>query len=207
MAALEQAGIEAGLSRDAIRQALAEVRAETTVATEVAVRQPDAVVARTLSIEADILEDVVTRFMRRQKFRIVRHLGDRVIWAQDRSVGAQIVAPIDFNRQIVLKNVDEITTVVVGVPGDSRYAHVRFELDMAGVRRGWLSLPAVAGVVSVGGVVAAVALGTPEALLATPGVVAVTGGAYAGARAGYKGAVARAATEVERFFDELQHGR
>src|SRR5947207_2461354 len=65
LAALEQAGVEAGLSRDSIRQALAEIKAGSV---DVGVRR-DAVVTRTLGVDAEALEWDVERFMRQQNFR------------------------------------------------------------------------------------------------------------------------------------------
>ncbi|MBA3654492.1 MAG: hypothetical protein H0W70_09900, partial [Actinobacteria bacterium] len=149
LAALEQAGIEAGLSRASIRQALAEVRAG---ALEPLVARPDAVVTRTLRASAAQVDRHVDRFMRQQKFRVVRRLGDRTVWEPDRSFGATVVKTLDINRRIVLREVSQLTTCVVAVPGEHQHAHMRFELDLARVRRGWYSMPVVLGGVGAAGV-------------------------------------------------------
>lgn len=204
LAALEQAGVEAGISRDAIHQALAEVRAGGVLPV---VRRPDAVVARTLNMTAKELDHEVEHFMRRQRFRVLRRLDDRTIWVRDRSMGANIIRMVDFNQRIVLREVNQVTTCVVEVPSERR-AHVRFDLDLTPVRRGWYSVPWVAGAVGAAGVSVAATLGTPlELIAAAPGAVALAGGAFAGARMGFRSSVRRSALGIERFLDLLQHGR
>jgi hypothetical protein len=202
LAALEQAGMEAGLSRASIRQALAEVRAGAP-----APGQPDAVVARTLNSNAPAVARELERFMHRQNFRVLRRLEDRTVWVPDRSLAAAIRKVTDWNRRIVLSEATRVTTCVVAVPSEDR-AHVRFEIDIGAVRWGWYAMPIAVGAAGAVGVAAAVVLGTaPEVLIAAPGAVALTGGAYAGARAGIKGSVRRNANGIERFLDHLEHGR
>jgi hypothetical protein len=204
LAALEQAGLEAGLSRDAIRQAVAEIKAGTL---EPLARR-DAVVSRTLDIGEEALESEVERFMRHQNFRVLRRLDDCSMWVPDRSFAAAVRKVTDFNRRIVLREVTQVTTAVVGVPGNKGQAHVRFELDLGRVRWVWYTLPVVIGGLGVAGVGVAAALGTPlEVIAAAPGAVALTGGAYAGARVGYRGSLRRSVNGVERFLDRLQRGR
>jgi hypothetical protein len=202
LAALEQAGMEAGLSRNAIRQALAEVRAGAP-----APERPDAVVARTLKEPADAVDRAVDKFMAQQQFQVARRFEDRTIWEPRRGLGASLVKSLDFNRKIVLREVSRVTTCVVAVPGEGR-SHVRFELSLGGVRWGWYALPISTGVVAAAGVGVAVALGTaPEVLIAAPSALAVTGGAYAGARAGIRGSLRRSTGGIERFLDLLERGR
>ena len=163
LAALEQAGVEAGLSAGSIRQALAEVRAGTL---EPVARQ-DAVVSRTL--RGDRIEHEVERFMHRQRFRVARRLDDRTVWEADRSLAAGLAKAMDFNKRIVLREITQLTTCVVPVPGTD-LSHVRFELDMGRARWGWYSLPMVAGGLGVGAVVALAVAGIePAAIAAAPG--------------------------------------
>ena len=205
IAALEQAGAEAGLSREAIRQALAEVRAGTAALPE---QRPHATAARTVTGRADAVQSEVGRFMRHQGFRVIRDMGDRAVWAPDRSLAATVRRVSDINRRMVLRQVTRVTTVVVGIPGDNRRTHVRFELDLGHVRAGWYTMPAVLGGLSVAAVATLAALGIePAAVLAAPGAAAVAGGAYAGARAGYRGSLRRSTTAVELFLDRMEHGR
>jgi hypothetical protein len=204
MAALEQAGVEAGLSRDSIRQALAEIKAGSV---DVGVRR-DAVVTRTLGMDAAALERDVERFMRQQNFRVLRRLEDRTMWVPDRSFAGKIKSVTDFTRRIVLREVTQVTTAVVGVPGSDGKAHVRFELDMGHVRWAWYTLPMTLGATGAAGVVVAAVLGTPlEVILAAPGAVALAGGGYLGARAGMRGSVRRSVNGIERFLDRLERGR
>jgi hypothetical protein len=205
IAALEQAGLEAGLSRNAIRQALAEVKAG---AVEPIRPRTHAVVARTLAMDPGDLEAAVDAFMRQQNCKVVRNLGDRVVWLPDRSMWGNIRRTLDFKRRIVLREVGEVTTCVVPIPGEEGRAHVRFEVDMARVRRGWNAIPAAVGVAGVGGAVAlGFGIGLPVEAIAAPAAAALTGGAVAGARAGYRGSVRRNVTVIERFLDLLEHGR
>ncbi|HZN13719.1 MAG TPA: hypothetical protein VFB78_05590 [Acidimicrobiales bacterium] len=202
LAALEQAGMEAGLSRRSIRQALAEVRASAP-----APDRPDAIVARTLDLSPESVEHDVEKFMRHQLFQVARRFEDRTLWEPRRGLGASLAKSFDFNRRIVLRELSRVTTCVVEVPGENR-THVRFELSLGGVRWGWYALPISTGVLAAAGVGVAVALGTaPEVLIAAPGAVAVTGGAFAGARAGIRGSLRRGTNGVERFLDLLERGR
>jgi hypothetical protein len=201
LAALEQAGVEAGLSRDAIRQALAEVKAGTLEP----VARTDAVVTRTL--HGKHVDDEVEKFMRQQRFRVARRLGDRTVWEQDRSFSATVVKTLDFNRRIVLREITSLTTAVVPVPGTDK-SHVRFELNLGRVRWGWYSMPMAAGGLGLGAVVTLAVAGIePGAIIAAPGALAVAGGAYAGARAGFRGSLRRSVNGIERFLDRLEHGR
>jgi hypothetical protein len=201
LAAIEQAGLEAGLSRDAIRQAVAEIRAGSVG--DLAVRS-DAVVARTVDMAADDLEDEVDRFMRRQKFRVLRRKGGCTIWEPDRGLVASISRSIDFNKRIVLRETLRPTTCVVPIPGDDGRSHVRFELDMRRARRGWYVLPVVLGALGATAVGAAAVVGTPiEVVLGAPAAAAAAGGGYAGARVGYRSGRDRTITAIEGFLDTL----
>ena len=84
---------------------------------------------------------------------------------------------------------------------------MRFEVDLARVKRGWNVFPVVAGAAGVAGVTVAGVLAPGWELLAAPGAVALASGAYAGARVGYRGSVRRNVTVIERFLDLLQFGR
>ena len=201
LAALEQAGLEAGLSRDAIRQAVAEVKAGTLEP-----KRQLVVVSRTLNIGESELEKAVAAFMRQQNCRLMRRLEDRVIWTPDRSFFGGVRRMTDFSRKIVLREVGEVTTCVVGIPGEPGRSHVRFEIDMARIRRGWNALPMALGAAGIAGASVAAAL-EPSALIAiVPGATAAVGGGFAGARAGYRSSVRRNATAVERFLDLLERG-
>jgi hypothetical protein len=204
LAALEQAGVEAGLSRDAIRQALAEVKAG---AIEPVRPRTRAVVSRTIAMDPDIVEASVEAFMHRQNCRVVRRLDDRTVWRPDHSMWGNIRRTLDFKRRIVLREVGEVTTCVVPIPGEAGRSHVRFEVDLARVRRGWNVFPAAGAAAGVAGITVAAVLAPGWEVLAAPGAVALAGGAYAGARAGYRGSVRRNVTVIERFLDLLEHGR
>ena len=205
IAALEQAGVEAGLSRDAIRQALAEVRAGAIAPLP---GGHAAAASRTVDLDADKVAFWVKDYMREQGFRVIRDLGDRAVWAPDRSLATKIRRAMDFNKRMVLRDVTHVVTTVVSIPGDERRSHVRFELDMNATRRAWYVLPITFGAMGAAGVAAAAALGTPlELIAAAPSAVALTGGAFAGARAGYRGSLRRALTAVELFLDRLEHRR
>lgn len=199
LAALEQAGIEAGLSRDAIRQALAEVKAGA-----LAPRRHVVVVARTLDMAERDLERAVAAFMKQQNCRLVRRLEDRTIWCPDRSFWGNIRRTIDFGKKIVLREVGEVTTCVVGIPGEPGRSHVRFEVDMVRIKRGWNVLPSAIGVAGVAGMTVAAAFEPVVLIPVVPGAAAALGGAMVGARAGYRGSVRRNATAIERFLDLLE---
>ncbi len=204
-AALEQAGVEAGLSRDSIRQALAEIKAG---ALEQTVRQHDAVITRTL--RGSDLEHEIERFMRQQRLRVARRFGDRTVWEPETGLGASLAKSLDFNRRIVLREITQLTTCVVPVPGSPGLSHVRLELDLMRVRRGWYTIPIVTAVVSAGSVALLPVAGVdllPAIAVGVPGAGVATGGAYVAARAGYRGSLRRSVNGIERFLDRLEHGR
>lgn len=204
LAALEQAGLEAGLSRESIRQALAEVKAGAVAP------QPTghAAASRTVDMRADKVEHWVKDYMRQQGFRVVRDLGNRAVWAPDRSLATRVRRAMDFNKRMVLREVNQVTTTVVSIPGDERRSHVRFELDLGAARWAWRVLPITFGAMGIAGVAVVGALVAPGwELVVAPGAVAITGGAYAGARAGFRSSVRRSLNGVELFLDRLEHHR
>ena len=201
ISALEQAGLEAGLSRDAIRQALAEVRAGVS-------NEASGVASRTIDMQSDKIDYWLRQYMHGQGFRPIRDRSERIVWARDTSLAASLRRSLDFGRKMVLREVGLINTVIVPLPGEGGRCHVRFELDMSRKKRGLYALPISAGAIGVAFVAAAAALGTvPEAIVAAPGAIALTGGAMAGSRAIYRGSLRRSLTGVEHFLDRLEQRR
>jgi hypothetical protein len=99
-----------------------------------------------------------------------------------------------------------VTTCVVAVPGEPGRAHVRFEIDMARIKRGWNVIPTALGAAGVVGVTLGATLEPVTLIAIAPGAVAAVGGGYAGARAGYRSSVRRNSTAIERFLDLLERG-
>jgi hypothetical protein len=145
--------------------------------------------------------------MKQQNCKLIRQLENRTIWAPDRSFAGGLRRTFDFSKKIVLREVGDVSTCVVGIPGEPGRAHVRFEVDLGRVKRGWNVIPLATGVLGVAGMTVAAALEPTVLIAAAPGAAAALGGSLAGARAGYRGSIRRNTTVIERFLDLLERGR
>ena len=224
-AALEEAAVEAGLSRTSVRRALAELRVG---ALEAAGGRPvrarrllgpgTLVVRRSVPASPEAAEARVREFLGSQLFRVCRDVGGRSRWAPREDLRASVQRSVDshLQRRLVLGDVGEVQLAVAaepdGEPGAGGEAGpgparsmVHLQLDVRDARRShgaWVASGALLGAAALAGSVAA---GAPEAvtLLALP---AGAGAAVAGHRVGsrrYRQRMRALETAVQGLLDGL----
>ena len=226
-AALEEAAVEAGLSRTSVRRALAELRVG---ALEAAGGRPGRaprllgpgtlVVRRSVPAGPEAAEARVREFLGRQLFRVCRDVGGRSRWTPREDLRASVQRSVDshLQRRLVLGDVGEVQLAVAAErgpdgepgagggagPGPAR-SMVHLQLDVRDARRShgaWVASGALLGAAALAGSVAA---GAPEAvtLLAVP---AGAGAAVAGHRVGsrrYRQRMRALETAVQGLLDGL----
>ncbi|MGH9150330.1 MAG: hypothetical protein ACRD0F_08320, partial [Acidimicrobiales bacterium] len=133
-ASVEQAAVEAGLSRPSVRQALAELRAGTLAER----RRPRLPILgpRVLAVHREVpgpgarVEAVVGEFLRGQLFEMVRDFGGRTRWACRQGLKATVQRARDLNHRLVLNDVTGLDVTMVSGPGDDGLVLLRLEADV-----------------------------------------------------------------------------
>jgi hypothetical protein len=185
---LEEAAVEAGLSRESVRRAVAELRAGTLKPVDDAGRRsrlgPTVVtVGRCVPGPVAAVDDILRRFLRHEQFQLRRDFGASSSWVRRQDVPARVRVSLDkgLHRRLILREADAVEIAVVDEPGG---------LGMAA------------------GAVGAVVLNMPEALVVVP--AAVASGAGAGHLIGsnrYRSTVEELATALEGFLDGVERRR
>ncbi|HJZ84246.1 MAG TPA: hypothetical protein VKN99_03705 [Polyangia bacterium] len=210
----ERAGLEAGLSREALQRALAEVRVGG-----LAPAAPPTALDRTIGPAALVVERVVPgplaevrarveRFLRGQLMRVKRNFGDRVVWQQAQGFWPGLVRAFDWSRQYALAQGVEIESAITEEPDGSGRVRVRMKLDVRALRRTRAGAAAAGLVLGAGAVVSGLFLHA----IASELVVLAAGGGLAGvsvlaSRRAYRRDLDRLQIAIERFFDALEHER
>lgn len=130
VAALEQAGREAGLSPDAVLQGIAELRAEGLPGTPAAAEAIGDVVA-TATVDrrlADVGRAVVD-FLTAEFFVVDRDLGDRTVWVPEGGIEATVERRYARSRLLPVRR---LVAAVVEVPTVPARTHVRLEAEVPG---------------------------------------------------------------------------
>lgn len=164
-ATLEEAAVEAGLSRESVRRALAELRVGALDAL-VAGRPTKAtrllgpgtlVVRRSVPGGAAAAESSVREFLERQLFRVRRDVHGRSMWTPREDLKASVQRSVDSHvqRRLVLGDVCDVHLAVVDEPGPGpERCLVHLELNVREIRRAhgaWVAAGAVVGAGAVGG--------------------------------------------------------
>lgn len=214
-AAVEQAALEAGLSRVAVRRALAELRAgllegPTGRGRPHGLLGPAVItLTRTVPGPAGTVERELHRFLDSQLFELRRDMGSRTIWIRRRSIEATARRAVDraVTRRLILHDVHNVDVSVV--EHDEEWVLVRLDVDVLAVRHTQGTITGSAAV--AGGGLAAVtgaAAGLhPAFLLAT---LAGAGIAGAGHRLGsgvYRKRVGDVESRLAGFLDRLERGQ
>lgn len=209
---VEAAAIEAGLSPTAVRRAMHEVLHPD-------VSPPDAypdggllparhlVLAREVAGPADLVEDRIGRFLRRQLFEQKRLFADGSKWARRGGWMSDVRRGVDPGGRFVLKEVSSVH-VTVSPDGDrDDLVLVRLALDLTSVRsihRTWLAGGAVSGVAVLGGAGALVGI-DPLAIAALPVAGGLTAGGHYVGRWNARREVEKIHTAVAGLLDRLEH--
>ncbi len=213
---LEQAAVEAGLSRESVRRAVAELRAGTLALDPGPPRRgrarlgPSTVtVDRCVPGPAAAVDDILRRFLEKELFHLRRDFGTHSTWSRRQDVGARVRISYDksVHRRLRLRDAEQVEIAVVEEPGsDDRLVLVKMAVDVRPLRRVHRVALGKGAALGAGAALAGLAvLTTPEALVAMP--VAAAGGVAAGHAIGssrYRSLVDEVRTALEGFLDGVE---
>lgn len=211
---LEEAAVEAGLSRESVRRAVAELRAGAlAIDTGAPVRRtalgpPSLTVSRCLPGPFAEVDGILRRFLAKEQFHLRRDFGTSSTWIRRQDVGARVRVQYDrsVHRRLLLRDAEQVELAVVEEPGDRGMVMVKLTVDVQSLRRA--HRVAVGKGASAGAVVAGAALvvlSMPVEAVAVPAVLA--GGVALGHRRGvshYRDMVADVETALEGFLDGVE---
>lgn len=214
---LEEAAVEAGLSRESVRRAVAELRAGALAvdadrpARRIALGPPTLTVSRCVPGPFAAVDDILRRFLAKEQFHLRRDFGSSSLWARRQDVGARVKVQVDrsVHRRLLLRDAEQVELAVVEEPGERGRVMVKLTVDVGSLRRAHrvaVSKGATAGVAVAG--VGVLLLGGPVEALVVPGALA--GGAALGHRRGvrqYRDQVADVETALEGFLDGVERRR
>jgi hypothetical protein len=211
-AAVEQAAIEAGLSRPAVRRALAEMRAGVL---DVPTRRergllgsPTFTLCRSVPGPAEAVERQLHRFLQDQLFELRRDYGSRTTWVRRRGLEATARRAIDraVQRRVVLREVNHVDVTVLDSGDD--WVTVRLDVDVLAARHAQGTIAGSAAVVGSGLTVGMGAAATQHPaflLLAAGGAGLIGAGHWAGTRV-YRQRVAELESALAGVLDRLERG-
>ena len=213
---LEEAAVEAGLSRESVRRAVAELRAgalalDTGAPSRRTALAPTLTVSRCVPGPFAAVDDILRRFLAKEQFHLRRDFGTSSTWTRRQDVGARVKVQVDrsVHRRLLLRDAEQVELAVVEEPGDRGMVMVKLTVDVQPLRRAHrvaLSKGASAGAVVAG--VGLLLFGMPEAVVVVP---AATGAGVAlGHRRGvsrYRDMVADVETALEGFLDGVERRR
>ncbi len=217
LALLEEAAVEAGLSRESVRRAVAELRAgalpfDTGVPQRrTALGPPSLTVSRCLPGPVHEVDRILRRFLAKEQFHLRRDFGTSSTWARRQDVGARVRVQFDrsIHRRLLLSDAEQVELAVVEEPGDRGMVMVKLTVDVPSLRRAHrvsVGKGASAGAVAAGA--ALVVLSMPAEAVAVP--AAIAGGVVLGHRRGvsrYRDMVADVETALEGFLDGVERRR
>ena len=213
---LEEAAVEAGLSRESVRRAVAELRAgalsiDSGPSRRAGLGSTSLTVARCVPGPFAAVDDILRRFLAKEQFHLRRDLGATSSWARRYDVGARVRIQYDksIHRRLLLRDVEQVDLAVVEEPGDQGMVMVKLAVDVKPLRRVHrVALGQGAGVGAFAAGVGAVVLGMPEAVVVAPAVAA--SGLAVGHRVGgnrYRASVGDLETALEGYLDTVERRR
>ena len=217
LALLEEAAVEAGLSRESVRRAVAELRAgalgiDSGPPPKRAGLGPTSLAgARCVPGPFAAGDDILRRFLAKEQFHLRRDLGTSSSWARRQDVGARVRIQYDksIHRRLLLRDVEHVELAVVEEPGDRGMVMVKLAVDVKPLRRAHrvaVGRGAGAGAFAAG--VGAGLLGMPEAIVVVP--AAAASGLAMGHRVGarrYRTSIDDLETALEGYLDTVERRR
>jgi hypothetical protein len=214
---LEEAAVEAGLSRESVRRAVAELRAGALSVDSdgrprrTALGPPTLTVSRCVPGPLGEVDGILRRFLAKEQFHLRRDFGTASSWTRRQDVGARVKVQVDrsVHRRLLLRDAEQVELAVVDEPGDRGMVMVKLTVDVRSLRRAHrvaVGKGASAGAVAAGA--GLVLFGMPVEAVLVPGALA--GGAALGHRRGvrhYRDMVADVETALEGFLDSVERRR
>lgn len=214
---LEEAAVEAGLSRESVRRAVAELRAGALSIDSGPARRRAGLGSTSLTVARCVpgpfaaVDDILRRFLAKEQFHLRRDLGATSTWGRRHDVGARVRIQYDksIHRRLLLRDVEQVELAVVEEPGDQGMVMVKLAVDAKPLRRAHrVAVGQGAGAGGVAAGVGAVLLGMPEAIVVIP--AAAASGLAVGHRVGtrrYRTSVGDLETALEGFLDTVERRR
>jgi len=213
---LEEAAVEAGLSRESVRRAVAELRAGALRIESDAPTRRASLGPRTLTVSRCVpgpfpdVNDILRRFLAKEQFHLRRDFGTSSTWTRRQDVGARVRVQYDksIHRRLLLREAEQVEMAVVDEPGGAGMVMVKLTVDVKSLRRAHrvaVGQGAGIGAVAAG---AGLLLGMPEALVIVP--AAAASGVAVGHRVGvrrYRTSVGDLETGLEGFLDGIERRR
>jgi hypothetical protein len=211
---LEEAAVEAGLSRESVRRAVAELRAgalrdESGPPSRRASLGPTTLtVARCVPGPFSEVNDILRRFLAKEQFHLRRDFGTSSTWTRRQDVGARVRVQYDksIHRRLLLREAEQVEMAVVDEPGDKGMVMVKLTVDVKSLRRAHrVAVGQGAGVGATAAGMGLLLLGMPEALVVVP--AAAASGVAVGHRVGvrrYRSSVEDLETALEGFLDGIE---
>ena len=213
---LEEAAVEAGLSRESVRRAVAELRAGALAVDHASpsrrtVLAPTLTVARCVPGPFAAVDGILRGFLAKEQFHLRRDFGTSSSWTRRQDVGARVRVQYDksIHRRLLLRDAEQVELAVVEEPGDRGMVMVKLTIDVRSLRRA--HRVAVGQGASAGAVVAVVGLllfGMPVEAVAVP--AALGAGVALGHQRGvtrYRDLVADVEIALEGFLDGVERRR
>jgi len=177
---LEEAAVEAGLSRESVRRAVAELRAGALALDDADARSKRSglgptilTVSRCVPGPVRAVDDMLRRFLHKEQFHLRRDFGTSSSWDRRQDMRARVRVSLDkgVHRRLLLREIEHVEIAVVEEPGSAGgTAMVRLAVDARPLRRA--HRVAVGRGVAFGVAAAAGGLalfGVPDALLVLAG--------------------------------------
>ena len=214
---LEEAAVEAGLSRESVRRAVAELRAGALVPADATPSRrrrvgPDTVtVSRCVPGPAGQVDDILRRFLAKEQFHLRRDFGSSSTWTRRQDMRARVKVQYDrsIHRRLMLRDAEQVEIAVAEEPGDRGMVMVKLTVDVkALLREHRQSMGKGAGIGLTAAALGVAVLGMPEALVVVPGATAT--GLAVGHRLGVnhvRTAVDDLTTRLEGFLDGVERRR
>jgi len=198
---LEEAAVEAGLSRESVRRAVAELRAGAlsigsgAPAKRVGLGPTSLTVARCVPGPYRAVNDILRRFLAKEQFHLRRDFGTTSRWTRRQDVRARVRVQYDksIHRRLLLRDAEEVEIAVVEEPSDQGMVMVKVAVGQG------------AGVGVTAAALGLGLLGMPEAIVVVP--AATASGVAIGHRIGvhrYRASVDHLETALEGFLDGVE---
>ena len=210
---LEEAAVEAGLSRESVRRAVAELRAGALAPEVPQSRRPGlgpsvVTVSRCVPGPSSAVDGILRRFLQKEQFQLRRDFGLGSSWTRRQDVPARVRVSFDrgVRRRFILREADQVEIAVADEPGDAGMVMVKVAVDAGPLRRAHrLALGRGAGLGVAAGALGTALLGMPEALLVLPAAAASGAGAgHVIASSRYRTRVEDLQTALEGFLDGVE---
>ena len=205
---LEEAAVEAGLSRESVRRAVAELRAGALEPATDAARNASVTVHRCVPGPPAAVDDILRRFLHKEQFQLRRDFGMRSIWARRQDVPARVRVSLDkgIHRRLLLREADQVEIGLAEEPGGNGMVMVKLTVEVRTLRRAHRRTVGRGVGLGAGVAVAGlILLPTPEAVLLLP--AATASGAGIGHLLGasrYRSTVEELRTGLEGFLDGVE---